>query len=149
MGYIPEPIQRDVIRGEMTEVDYHMPSIGDVLFEACRGVERPQGTVVLAGTVVDQRGRIVPEATVRVSWTGYSAAGGGRLNATNLDNLTATTDGFEASTTQTGFFRFCGVPTGTPLDIYAALGDDESEQYEITIPDYETGALHVLEIVRR
>lgn len=143
-GYIPEPVARDVIRGELAFMEYHMPSMGDVLFEACRGVERPQGSVVLAGSVVDPLGRIVPDATVRISWTGYAQMGGGWVDAENPNNIRELTDGFETSTSQSGFFSFCGVPPGTNLRLYAVRGESESDPAEFQIPDYETGALRVL-----
>lgn len=150
-GYIPEPIQRDVIRGEMTEMEYHMPSIGDVLFEACRGQSREEGSVLLAGTVVDSRGRPAPQATVRVSWTGYTVMGGGGINPTagDISGLTEQTNGFETTASGTGFFRFCGVPANTPLRLYAASGELETDEFTVQIPDYETGALRVLELPRR
>ncbi|MEM7413956.1 MAG: carboxypeptidase-like regulatory domain-containing protein [Gemmatimonadota bacterium] len=149
-GYIPEPVARDVIRGEMTEMEYHMPSIGDVLFEACRGVQREQGSVLLAGTVVDSRGRAVPEATVRVSWVGYTVMGGGGINPVDGDiaGLTEQTNGFETTASSTGFFRFCGVPANTAMQLRAAMGSRETDQYEVQIADYETGALRVLELPR-
>ena len=147
-GYIPEPVTQDVIRGEVAALEYHMPSIGDVLFEACRGIERNERSVLLAGTVVDARGRPVPGATVRVSWTGYNVMGGGGINPRDGDiaGLTETSDGFETSASETGFFRFCGVPANTRMRLYAATSDSESENYEVQIPDYETGQLKVLEV---
>ena len=149
-GYIPEPVMQDVIRGEVAALEYHMPSVGDVLFEACRGIERNEGSVLLAGTVVDARGRAVPGAIVRVSWTGYNVMGGGGINPMDGDiaGLTETSDGFETSASQTGFFRFCGVPANTRMRLYAATADSESENYEVEIPDYETGQLRVLEVGR-
>lgn len=147
-GYIPEPVPRDVIRGELSYMEYHMPSMGDVLFEACRGVERDEGSVVLAGTVVDRIGRVVPEATVRVSWTRYAAMGGGNISRENPNNIRELSDGFETTASATGFFRFCGVPAGENLVLYAAYGDDLSEQAHFSIPDYDTGALRVLTIPR-
>lgn len=149
-GYIPEPVTRDVIVGQMTEMEFHMPSIGDVLFEACRGVERDQGSVMLAGTVVDARGRPAPGVTVRASWRGYTVVGGGGINPVDGDiaGLQEQTDGFETTASQTGFFRFCGVPANTAIELYAATADSETERYEVQIPDYETGALRVLELPR-
>jgi hypothetical protein len=145
-GYIPEPVTRDVIRGELASVEYHMPSIGDVLFEACRGVAREQGSVVLAGSVVDRLGRIVPEATVRISWEGYAQMGGGWVDVANPNNIRVVTDGFETSASSTGFFRFCGVPAGTELRLYAVRGESESDLAQFQIPDHETGALRILTI---
>jgi hypothetical protein len=145
-GYIPVPVPRDVIRGELGYMEYHMPSMGDVLFEACRGVQREAGSVVLAGTVVDGLGRVVPQATVRVSWTGFFQAGGGWVNTDNPNGLTQTTEGFETSTSSTGFFQFCGVPPETALKLYAAIGDGESEEHTVTISEFDTGALRVLQI---
>ncbi|MDH3270983.1 MAG: carboxypeptidase-like regulatory domain-containing protein [Gemmatimonadota bacterium] len=146
MGYIPEPAQRDVIRGEMSRMEYHMPSMGDVLFEACRGVERREGTVVLAGTVVDEIGRVVPNATVRVQWTGFYFAGGNR--ADDVNDLREQSDGLETTTTATGAYHFCGVPGGERLTMVAQLGDSQSRSYEVVVPDHETGAMHVLELSR-
>lgn len=164
MGYIPEPVARDVIRGEMTRLEYHTPSIGDVLFEACRDVARETGSVLFAGTVVDARGRAAPGATVRVVWRGYVTAGGGDISVTAPaaagramttpggrgfgGNLRETTDGFETSASQTGFFRFCGVPANENLTVQAHLGEAESPEYEVTISDFETGALRVLQLNR-
>jgi hypothetical protein len=148
-GYIPEPVPRDVIRGELGYMEYHMPSMGDVLFEACRGVERPEGSVVLAGTVVNERGRAVPDVTVRVSWTGFYQAGGGWVDTENPNGLTQTTDGFETSTSSTGFFHFCGVPAGTALKLYAASGEVESDEYTVEISEFDTGALRVVELPQR
>ena len=45
-GFSPDPVVRDVIRGEMSTLDYHLPSVGDVLFEACRGESRSEGSAV-------------------------------------------------------------------------------------------------------
>lgn len=149
-GYIPEPVTRDVIVGEMTAMEFHMPSIGDVLFEACRGVEREQGSVLLAGMVVDSRGRPAPGVTVRATWRGYTVVGGGGINPVegDISGLTEQTNGFEATASDTGFFRFCGVPPNTEIELYAASGTTESERYEVQIPDWETGALRVLELPR-
>ncbi len=123
--------------------------MGAGLFEACRGQERSCGSVVQARTVVDARGRVLPDATVRVSWTGYAAMGGGDIDRNNPNNIRELTDGFETTTSSTGFFRFCGVPAGTRLRLYAASGEVTSDPAELQIPDYETGALRVLELDAR
>lgn len=156
MGYIPNPVERDVIRGEMALLEFFTPSIGDVLFEACEGVERARDTVLLAGSVVDARGRPVPGAMVQVSWTGYSTTGGGDIQlATGSTrgggfggNLNEDVSGFQTEANQTGFFKFCGVPAGARLQLMGISGDQESEEYEVRIPSTETGRLVVLELSR-
>jgi hypothetical protein len=149
LGFLPEPVTRDVIRGEMSSLEYHMPSIGDVFFEACRGTQRAEGSAVLMGTVVNARGRPVPEATVRIRWVGYYAGGGGDIDLTNLPTIGETTDGFEATAGPTGAFRFCEVPTGQRVMMYAVHGDARSEEFELTIAAHEVGVVRVLEISPR
>lgn len=147
VGYIPEPVTQDVIRGELAYMEYHMPSVGDALFEACRGVEREDGAVVLAGTVVDGLGRPVLDATVRVQWTGYNVAGGGGV-IDDVSDLRENMNGFEVTTSELGSYSFCSVPASARLRLTAAKGEATSEEYEVVIPDYETGAMRVLELTR-
>ncbi len=154
VGFIPPPVARDVIRGEATELDYHMPSIGDVLFEVCRGEERPESSVILAGVVRDERLRPVPDATVSVSWTSYESlrdvsdltravsdrAGGAR---------TAEVDGFQVTTDDGGFYRFCGVPPDMRLELTGVSGELESPTYEVRIAVGRFAVLHAIELGRR
>lgn len=147
LGYIPEPVERDVIRGEMTPLEFFTPSIGDVLFETCQGVERPLQSVLLAGSVLDASGRPVQDAEVRVTWSGYSAIGGGDI--TRPEDISEDMNGYSTTTSATGFFRFCGVPPGTQLAVQAVHGDARSDEYQILIPSQETGRLAVLELKRR
>jgi len=138
VGFVPPPTPKDVIRGELTQLDYHMPSIGDVLFDMCRGEEQPEGSVILAGVVTDGRRRPVVGATVQVSWIEYdirslddltgaaSRRGGGRAGLEQSDGFSATTDG-------AGFYRFCGVPTDMRVEVVGLYGDEQSETYEVRV----------------
>ncbi|NNF12990.1 MAG: carboxypeptidase regulatory-like domain-containing protein [Gemmatimonadetes bacterium] len=148
-GFIPPPVEQDVIRGELAQIEYHMPSKGDVLFEACRGEERANGTAVLAGTVIDALGQPVPDATVRVSWTGYDVLGGGRVTNESVRNVTEQTNGFEMTTGSAGTYSFCGVPAGASIRLSAESANRESDDFEVVIPDYEVGAMRVLELTNR
>lgn len=154
-GFIPPPVPQDVIRGEMSRLEYHMPSKGDVLFEACRDVERRDGTAILAGTVVDGLGRPVPNATVRVNWTGYDMMGGGSLTssdarslsgASNISNLRENTNGFELTTGSAGTYSFCGLPAGARIQLQAFTAERESSLSEVVIYEDEVGAMKVLEL---
>lgn len=151
LGYLPDPVERDVIRGEVGQMEYHMPSIGDVLFDACRGVPRADGTAVLAGTVVDERGRPVPDATVRLRWVdGYESRSGGNIEFdAPFIGLRELRDGIETTVTSSGFFKFCGVPADTPLTLQALTTGAEGDEVQLQIPDYDTGALRVLELPGR
>ena len=144
-GYIPPPVEQDVIRGEMSAVEYHMPSRGDVLFEACRGVEKPEGSAARVGTVVDALGRPVPDARVRVSWTGYDFPGNPEVTARDIRVIT---DGYELTTGEAGRYSFCGVPAGEAVEVTASTPERESEIHHLTILDGEPGAMRVLELSR-
>ncbi|MDE3002612.1 MAG: carboxypeptidase-like regulatory domain-containing protein [Gemmatimonadota bacterium] len=147
MGYIPNPVERDVIRGEMAFLEFFTPSMGDVLLEACEGVERERGSVLLAGSVIDRRDRPVANAQVQITWEGYSAAGGGNLE--RIRDLTESTSGFSTVTNQSGFFKFCGVPAGRRLTLQANVENARSDEVGLTIPGGQTGRMTVLTINAR
>ena len=144
MGYIPNPVERDVIRGEMALLDFFTPSVGEVLIEACEGVERDRSTVLLAGTVLDLRDRPIANAQVRVSWVGYSVAGGG--NITVGSDLSSDVSGFATTSNASGFFKFCGVPAGIRLELQAEFENRRSNPTEVSIPGTQTGRMAVLQV---
>ena len=137
VGFVPPPVTRDVIRGEATELDYHMPSVGDVLFEWCRDVERPEGAAVLAGIVHDSRGRPLEGATVTVRWSTF-------VNRIDREEI----DGFQSTTDDAGSYRFCGVPTDQLVRLSAAHGELESDVYEVRIAMDAFGVLQAIEVGR-
>lgn len=145
-GFIPPPVAQDVIRGEMAQLEYHMPSMGDVFFEVCRGEERPEGSVVVAGTVVDGLGRPVPDAVVRVRWTEYGVRGGGNLNLETVENLTADGRGLEVTTGAAGGYHFCRLPPDIPLQLSAWTTDRTSGEVEVFVSPDGVGATRVLEL---
>jgi hypothetical protein len=148
LGYVPEPVTQDVIRGELSYLEYRVPSMGDIFFDACEGVARPEGSVVLAGSVVDSRGRPIPEATVHLTWLGYENRDPA-VRGTDPDFMREITDGFETTSSETGFYLFCGVPASTPMSLIAYAGEDQTAEYEVRIPDWETGAARVLQFEMR
>lgn len=145
-GYVTEPVLQDVIPGELARLEYHMPSVGDVLFDACRGEARESGPAVVAGRVVGTSGRPIPSATVRMRWSEYQVIGTTRLDLGDPGPLREITDGFEATADENGSYRFCGVPTNTTIELSAELGDATSEVEEISVPEHETGVVRTLRL---
>lgn len=143
-GYIPEPVTRDVIRGEAGFLQHHMPSVGDVLFEACRGQAVPDESVVVAGRVVDARGRPVPGAVVTARWEEYDE----RSIAYPLDvsDVRMRSEGFESTASATGFYRFCGLPAEALITLTARTAELESGRYELRISRTEGARLAVIEV---
>ena len=139
MGYVSDPLERDVVQGEMSWLEYVTPSAGDVLFEACRGEVVADNTVRLAGVVVDEKGQGVPLATVRVGYTRFRLPTGTILQDQSW---------MEITTTREGFFKFCGVPPNTRLTVDAGLGEVMSEQAILNIPDHETGRMLTIRLPR-
>ncbi|MDA0327557.1 MAG: carboxypeptidase-like regulatory domain-containing protein [Gemmatimonadetes bacterium] len=138
LGYVSEPVTGNVTRGELTQVDFRMPSLGDVLFEACRGVTDRQGLVMLAGLVRDAGGLVTPNATVRVRWTTFDVHRGLGIQQRPL--------GTETTTDAKGFYRFCGVPDDRTLEVTASLGTLESEPVELWISIEEGAQVAVLRL---
>lgn len=153
-GYDPEPIGRDVLPGQVSPLEVHLPSLSDILFDQCRGVPREEGTAILVGTVVERDGDPVAGAPVAVTWNAYDF--GGVLSGRRARDLRETPLTAETTTDSLGRYRFCDVPTGRPLRLRAAGaspegaaaadGNPASVPVELTIPDLELGAVRVLEL---
>jgi len=52
----------------------------------------------------------------------------------------------EITTTRTGFFKFCGVPSNTRLTVEASLDGVTSEELAFEIPEYEAGRMMVIDL---
>ena len=48
-----------------------------------------------------------------------------------------------------GFYMFCSVPTVVPLEVQGALGEEQSERYEVRIGLDQTAELLAIEIQQR
>lgn len=145
IGFVPPAVVRDVVRGEVTTLDYHMPSVGDVLFDLCRETPRPEDSAILAGTVRDGQRRPVEGAQVMVQWTTY------RMRSTSERDVRvdgSDTDGFSTTTDSEGFYRFCGVPTDMLLNVRGMNGEQQSPQYELRIGVDRLAVIQAIEIGR-
>ncbi|MEX0843469.1 MAG: carboxypeptidase regulatory-like domain-containing protein [Gemmatimonadota bacterium] len=143
-GYELEPVRRDVVPGEMAYLEYHVPSMTDMLFDECRDVARDEDVVVLAGTVVDRFGTPVPEATVRVQWHVYDFSGvRNNRRGTDLRQIPRV---LEATTGPRGSYTFCTVPAKARLFLRAWVPGAQSEEIEFVILEHEIGAVRTLEL---
>ncbi|HEX8693336.1 MAG TPA: carboxypeptidase regulatory-like domain-containing protein [Longimicrobium sp.] len=102
LGHAFDPARVSVRRSATARRDFHVPSMGTLLTQAC---PRTPGTAALAGRVRSTDGVALPAAPVTVSWTGEAGADSVRLQA-------------DAG----GVFRACSVPVGVPLQVRAAMG---------------------------
>jgi hypothetical protein len=116
-GYVTEPIVQEVFGGEMAQVEYRMASVGDALFELCRGEARPEDSVVVAGAVRDTRNnRPISGAVVRVEWQTVRMADVHTEDA----RITGTDQhGFQTTTDAEGRYRFCAVPEDRTISLTA------------------------------
>ncbi len=138
-GFIAEPLSRDVIRGEVTTLDHHLPAVADILFDACRGEPRPEDSAVLTGQVLDARARPVAGATVRVQWTDIRQISSARISGE--------VSGFETTSNARGVYRFCQVPRNVPLEVQGLVGEERSETYELRIGVDRRVELFAIEII--
>ena len=141
-GLAPPPVPREVIPGEVSYLELHMPSVADLLRAGCR---EPQGASeggALVGRVLDARARPVDGATVRTTWSEYVSPGGDPGGTVLRD-----VEGLETATGADGIYRFCGLRRGEPLEVVSIVSGVEQPGGVVTIGREDAGAL--LEIHRR
>jgi hypothetical protein len=113
LGLESDPIEREVVRGEVTSVFHRMPPLSDLLFEACRSESPEEGTAVLAGRVTRGASRSpLAGLSVRVSWQDF------RMDPRGVPDRQITgadVSVLEIETDARGFYRLCGVPEGQLL----------------------------------
>ncbi|HET9947320.1 MAG TPA: carboxypeptidase-like regulatory domain-containing protein, partial [Longimicrobiales bacterium] len=138
-GYTPEPVTRGVVPGEMSQVEIHLPSVAEVLAEACRDREGLGGTAALVGAVVDAAAAEAPLPGATVRLDGSAVEGG----AAGLREVRMRA---ETAADANGRWRFCGVPTGVTLAVSAASGDRASQPEEVRISAGCAGAAQVIRV---
>ena len=138
VGVVPPPITREVIRGELSYVEFHVPSLREVLLEACADEPREDGAYPLLGSVLsDFRDRPVSGATVLVQWSGFQTSLGFRAIREDITGL-ETTSGSD------GAFEFCGLPSGEELTITSIVDGEESAPRTLRISELDGGAVHII-----
>ena len=119
---------------------FRMPSLGDLLFEACRTEAPPEGTGVLTGRVTDPRsGGALAGVTVRVTWEDF------RMTPAGVPNRTITgseVEGVAVNSDEAGLYRICGVPEGRLLRLQVERGERASRADTVRILEFEGARVH-------
>jgi hypothetical protein len=142
-GLVPPLVVRDVIPGEVSYLQLHLPRVADLLRAVCLEHAGASEGAALVGRILDNAGRPVQNATVRAKWSSLGSLGGGGAAGVLFRDIS----GLEATTGADGIFRLCGVVRGERLEIVSIVDGIERGPEVITIPGNDAGAL--LEIRRR
>jgi hypothetical protein len=143
LGFSPPPVTREVVVGVSSYLEFHMPSLGNMLADMCRAEDEP-GAGVLAGVVREQgTDRAIGEAVVRVRWSQFEATGA----TSGLVGREAFTI-LETATDANGFYRFCTVPRRQELTVWTELNGVESGLQTIALSGLEEGRVHVIRRAR-
>lgn len=144
LGLEPGPIEREVLRGEVTTVFYRMPPLSDLLFEQCRSEAPSEGTAILTGRVRHgAAGAPVPNATVSVRWEDFRMDPRG---TPNRQITGAAVSGLEATTDSFGRYRICAVPEGRLLRTTVTVKEREMLADTLRIPEFSGAALRDFEV---
>lgn len=143
LGFVPPPVVREVAGGVSSYLEFHMPSLEDMIADRCRA-EAVTGTSVLAGVVRWQdNDRVVTGAVVRVRWSQFEATGAtaGLVGREAFTILETTTDG-------DGLYQFCGIPRREELSVWSVLDGVESPEQTFALAGQEGGRVHVIHRTR-
>ncbi len=143
-GLVAPPLAREVLTGEVSYVEFHMPSVSDLLRDVCAEGPGTSGGATLVGRVVDDVGQPLEGVTVRVTWSTLQALGAPGQARRLLGNVS----GFEVVTGPSGAYTFCGVPRGERLDVVTVMGEAEASAGGLTISPGRAGALHEIRRAR-
>jgi len=139
-GVEPDPVEREVRRGEVTSMFFRMPPLSDLLFAVCRAEAPPEGTAVLTGRVTDPRGPgPLAGVSVRVTWEDFlmtpRGAGPRTITGAQVEGVMVTTD-------DDGFYRMCAVPAGRLLRYSVERDGRASVADTLRIPNFERARAH-------
>jgi hypothetical protein len=139
LGLRPTLMTREVIPGEVSYLEFHMPSVGDLLREACRESPNAAEGAALRGRVVDRNGQPLAGAAVRVTWLDeLQSVGPTDPRYLLLQNRS----GFETATGENGTYTLCGVPREVRMEVMSFLETEGEVAGELTIRPGEAGALY-------
>jgi hypothetical protein len=138
-GLTPPQVTREVVGGVSSYLEFHVPSLGDMLQDTCQG-ERSPDTGVLAG-IVRQEGtnRPLEGVTVRVRWSRFEVTSA-TLGVVGREAFTI----HETATDPNGFYRFCAVPTREELAVGTTLDGVDSAIQTLALSGQEEGRFHII-----
>ncbi len=144
LGLETDPVERDVVRGEVTSLFHRMPPLSDLLFEVCRPESPAEGTSVLTGRVTRGASRSpLASLSVRVSWQDFRMEPRGvpdrRITGADVSAL-------EIETDARGFYRICGVPEGQLLYQRVIEGGRDLATDTLRIPPFAGAVVRNFEL---
>ncbi len=146
LGFRPEPLVRDVRKGEITQIRYVMPSVGDVAFQVCRGQAMPERSAVLTGWVRDAAtSSPLSGVTVQARWSRVRMAGVGTEDA----RITGTTtEGVQVRADERGAYHVCGVPQDRLIEVAVLVEGERIAADTLRISELERVRPHIIEVRR-
>ncbi len=153
-AFVPEPFEVEVVDGARTpaQINFVAPTVGRVVDNLCRDVERPDDTAnipgggalrnhgILVGQVTDSTGAAMPGMVVRVVSRDFDINQDVSASSVVTRTLRAGHSGVAATTNASGFYRACWVPVDTSLRVAVLRpGEDlDPNQLEVgyTISDF-------------
>jgi hypothetical protein len=138
-GLVPPTVARRVIPGEVSYLALYMPTLSELLREACRG-QAAGGGASLAGRVEDAQGAPLDGAVVRATWAAPRPGGAAADGAGGM----AIRRRIEAATNADGTYLMCDLPRGRAVELSTIVGDVEAPAEPITIGAEEAGAIREL-----
>lgn len=153
-AFVPEPFEVEVVDGARTpaQINFVAPTVGRVVDNLCRDVERPDDTAnipgggalrnhgILVGQVTDSTGAAMPGMVVRVVSRDFDINQDVSASSVVTRTLRAGHSGVAATTNTSGFYRACWVPVDTSLRVAVLRpGEDlDPNQLEVgyTISDF-------------
>jgi len=138
-GLLPPLVEREVIVGEVSYLELHMPSVGELLRAACSAEPLESGRGVLLGRVVDEAGAPWPGATVRVSWSDRQALDSSVQTRVLLQERGG---GLQVTSAADGTYRVCGVPRAEPLTLSTIVDGNDRAAGSASIGADDVGLVH-------
>jgi hypothetical protein len=143
LGLVPPTMNRQVLGGESSYLEYHVLSAREIAAARCGPEEVPEGTSVLTGVVRDAAGGgPVAAATLRLTWSRYDDS------ASTVVSFREEISGFETAADERGVYTFCGVPRREELTLVTLVAGEEVAEQSLALSAQEESRVHVVRVAR-